>query len=101
VAYDLDFPSARIHKFFHVSFLKKVLIQTMPVQIELLELDEEGKLILEREKVIYQRSLSLWNRIIMEHLIKWNNMPLEEATWENEQFVKKHPQLQALRENVF
>jgi hypothetical protein len=34
----------------------------------------------------------------MEYLIKWNNMPPEEATWENEQFMKKHPQLQDLRE---
>jgi hypothetical protein len=101
VAYELDFPSSHIHKVFHVSFLKKVLGQTMPVQIELPELDEEGKLILEPEKVIDQCSLSLWNRTIMEYLIKWKNMPLEEATWENEQFMKKHPQLQALRENFF
>jgi hypothetical protein len=35
----------------------------------------------------------------MEYLIKWKNMPPEEATWEDEQFMKKHPQLQALREN--
>jgi hypothetical protein len=28
-------------------------------------------------------------------------MPLEEATWENEQFIKKQPQLQASRENIF
>jgi hypothetical protein len=28
-------------------------------------------------------------------------MHLKEATWENEQFLKKHSQLQALRENNF
>jgi hypothetical protein len=76
VVYELDFPSSHIHKVFHVSFLKKVLGQTMPVQIELPELDEEGKLILEPEKVIDQCSLSLHNRTIMEYLIKWKNMPL-------------------------
>jgi hypothetical protein len=58
-------------------------------------------LILEPEKVIDRCSISLWNRTIMEYLIKWKNMPPEEATWENEQFMKKHPQLQALRENIF
>jgi len=60
--------------------------------MKFLELDEEGKLILEPQKVMNQYSLSLWNRTIMEYLIKWKNMPLEEATWESEQFVKKHPQ---------
>jgi hypothetical protein len=63
----------------------------MPVQIELPELYEEGKLILEPEKVIDKHSLYLLNITIMEFLIKWKNITLEEATWENEQFVKKHP----------
>jgi hypothetical protein len=98
VLYELDFLSSHIHKFFHVSCLKKVLGKTMPVQIELLELDEEEKLILELEKVIDQHSRSLWNKTTMEYLIKWKNITLEEATWENEQFKKKHPQLQALRD---
>jgi hypothetical protein len=93
VEYELDFPSSHIHKVFHVYCLKKVLGQTMLVQIELPELDEEGKLIFEPEKVIDQHSLFLWNRTTMECLIEWKNMPLEEATWENEQFMKKHPQL--------
>ena len=69
----------------------------MSVQIEITELDEEGKLILEPEKVIDQCSLSLWNRTIMECLIKWKNIPIEEARWENEQFFRKHLQLQDFR----
>ena len=32
----------------------------------------------------------------MEYLIQWNHMTPEEATWENEQFIKKHPILEAL-----
>jgi hypothetical protein len=73
----------------------------MLVQIKLLELDEEDKLLFEPEKVIDQCSLSLENRTIIEYLIKSKNMPLEEDTWENEQFMKKHPQLQALIANLF
>jgi hypothetical protein len=73
----------------------------MLVQIELLELDEEDKLLFEPEKVIDQCSLSLKNRTIIEYLIKSKNMPLEEDTWENEQFMKKRPQLQALIANLF
>ena len=37
----------------------------------------------------------------MECLIMWKNASPEEATWEDEKFMKKHPQLQDLRENVF
>jgi hypothetical protein len=68
---------------FHVSWLEKVLGQTMAMQTKLPKLDEEGKLILEPKKVIDQHSISLRNRTIMENLIKWKNMPLEEATWKN------------------
>jgi hypothetical protein len=99
--YELDFPSSHIHKGFHVSRLKGILGQTMSVQTNNPELDEEGKLILESKNIIDSRSISLRNRTIMEYLIKWNTMPLVEATWENEQFMKKHPPLQGLRENIF
>jgi hypothetical protein len=71
-------------RFFYISFLKNVLGQTMLVQTKLLDLDEERKLILEPKKVIDRCSISLQNIIIMEYLIKWKNVPLEEATWENE-----------------
>jgi hypothetical protein len=77
VAYELYFPSSRIHKVFNVSFLKKVLGQTIPLQIELPKLDEEGKLILEPEKIINRFSLSLQNITLMEYLIKCKNMRLE------------------------
>ena len=29
----------------------------------------------------------------MKYLIKWNNIPLEEGTWKNDQFVMKYPRL--------
>jgi hypothetical protein len=77
VTYELYFPFSHIHKVFHVSYLKKVLGQTLSVQTKILELDEEGKLILEREKVIDWNSISLRNKTIMEYLIKWKCMPPE------------------------
>jgi len=71
----------------------------MIVQREIPKLiNNEGKLILEPEKVIDQFSLFLRNRIVMDYLRKWKNVPLEEATWENEKFLKKYPQSQYLRE---
>jgi hypothetical protein len=61
----------------------------MLMQIEILELYEEGKLMLKLENITGQHSLSLQSITIMEYLIKWNNMLPKEATWENEQFMKK------------
>ena len=48
MAYKLELPdSSRVHPIFHVSFLKKVTGENIPVQTILPELDEEGKIILE------------------------------------------------------
>ena len=32
------------------------------------------------------------NQAIMEYLIKWNNLPIEDSTWE-ELYIQKHQQL--------
>ena len=52
MAYKLELPaSSRVHPFFHVSCLKKVIGDKLPVQTMLLELDEEGKIILDPEEI--------------------------------------------------
>jgi hypothetical protein len=44
MAYKLELPaSSRVHPVFHVSCLKKVIGDKIPVQTILLELDEKGK----------------------------------------------------------
>ena len=56
MAYKLKLPSSsRVHPVFHVSCLKKVIGNKIPVQTILLELDEEGKIILEPEVVTKTR----------------------------------------------
>ena len=53
MAYKLELPaSSRIHLVFHVSCLKKVIGDNTPIQIIFLELDEEGKIILEPKKIL-------------------------------------------------
>ena len=76
---------------FHVSCLKKVIGEKLPVQTILPELDEEGKIILEPEAVIETRTRQLRNRI--RSIIKWKNLPAEDSTWEDENFIQKHPKL--------
>lgn len=91
MSYKLELPaSSRVHPFFHVSCLKKVIGDKIPIQTILLELDEEGKIILEPEVVIVTRIRQLRNRSISEYLIKWKNLPTKDSTWEDENFIQKH-----------
>ena len=94
MAYKLELPaSSRVHPVFHVSCLKKVIGENIPVQTIFPELDEEGKIILEPEAVTETRTRQLRNRSISEYLIKWKNLPTEDSTWEDENFIQKHPEL--------
>ena len=94
MANKLELPaSSQVHPVFHVSCLKKVIGENLPVQTILPELDEEGKIILEPEAVMETRTRQLRNRSISEYLIKWKNLPTEDSTWEDEKFIQKHLEL--------
>ena len=94
MAYKLELPVAsRVHPVFHVSCLKFFISNKLPVQTILPELDEEGKIILEPEAVTETRTRQLRNRSISEYLIKWKNLSAEDSTWEDENFIQKHPEL--------
>ena len=71
--------SSRVHLVFHVSFLKKVIGDTILVQKIFPELDEEGKIILEPEAVTETITRHLQNRSISEYLSKWKNLPTEDS----------------------
>jgi hypothetical protein len=94
MAYKLELPtSSRVHPVFHVSFLKKVIGDKIPVQTILPELEEEGKIILEPEAITDTRIRQLRNRSISKYLIKWRKLSTKDSTWEDESFIKKHPEL--------
>ena len=60
MAYKLDLPaSSQVHPDFHVSCLKKVIGENLPVQTILPKLYEEGKIILEPEAVTETRNRQL------------------------------------------
>jgi hypothetical protein len=84
---------SRVHPIFHVSCLKKVIGDKIPVQNIFPELDEEGKIILEPEDITDTRIRQLRNRSISEYLIKWKKLSIEYSTWEDESFIQKHPKL--------
>jgi hypothetical protein len=90
VAYELDLPQgSKIHNVFHVSCLKRAIGKhIIPIE-ELPPLDEEGQLILILEEVLEVREKRLRKRSIKEYLIRWKNLPIEDATWESEQVLQE------------
>lgn len=53
-AYELEFPhGSKIHNIFHVSCLKKVLGRHLSPSLDLLPLDEEGRLTIYEERFLY------------------------------------------------
>jgi hypothetical protein len=88
VAYEMHLQQdSRIHNVFHVSCLKRAFDQhIMPLEV-FLPLDEEGKLVLILEEILEVWEKNIWKRSIKEYLIKWKDLPIENATWENEQVV--------------
>ena len=92
--------SSRMHLVFHVSCLKKVIGEKIPVQTILPKIDEEGN-ISEPEAITETRTRQLRNRSISEYLIKWKNLPTEDSTWEDENFIQTPRATQVLRTTHF
>ena len=90
-----------MHPVFHFSCLNKVIGDKILVQTIFPELDEEGKIILELEVVTETRTRQLQNQSISEYLIKWKNLTTKDSTWEDENFILKHPDISSIEENTF
>jgi hypothetical protein len=90
VTHKLELPKGRkIHNVFHVSCLKKFLGQHIrPIEV-LPPMDEEGQLALILEEKLEVREKRLRNRSIKEYLIRWKDLPIEDATWEKEHVVRE------------
>ena len=83
VAYQLAFPSySKLHHFFHVSCLKKVIGTKFQIQTNLPELDEEGSIWLQPQVDLDQREHHLYQRTIKEVLVQWKDTTPADATWE-------------------
>jgi hypothetical protein len=88
MAYELELPQGNIiHNVFHVSCLKKSIDQHItPIEI-LPPMDEEGQLVLISEEILEVWEKRLRKRSIREYMIRWKDLPIEDATWENEHVV--------------
>ena len=101
VAYKLELlVDSKVHNIFHVSRLKKTLGHHVGTSTILPPLDDEGKLILIPEAILDFREKQLRGRVIREYLIKWKDLPIEDATWESEEILQ-HPELIFLGDKQF
>jgi hypothetical protein len=98
VAYEIELPKeSKIYNVFHVSCLKKAIGSYVVISTEFPPLDEEGQLVLVPEKMLQAHERKLRNRVIREYLVKWRELPIEDATWEGEHILQ-HSNIQLLED---
>ena len=56
--------------------------------IDLPPLDDEGKLILIPETILDSRERHLQRRVIRQYLVKWKDLPTEDAIWESDSILQ-------------
>ena len=97
VAYKLKLPEgARIHPVFHVSLLKKKIGLSQSVDSNLPELDVADQCLLRPEKVLQRRAIMRAAKPVVQYLVKWNNLPESESSWEDRSFIdSQFPDFQA------
>ncbi|KAH0737522.1 hypothetical protein KY290_036227 [Solanum tuberosum] len=90
VAYKLNIPpSSKIHPVFHVSALRKCLgtpdQQVTPIDL----LDHSSSLMLSPESILDSRTITKGAHPVRQFLIKWQGLPLEDATWEDSHSLRQ------------
>jgi len=58
----------------------------MPLEVPL---DEEGQLVLMPEEIQEVWEKKIRRRSIREYLVKWKDLPIEDATWESEHVLQE------------
>eukprot|EP00253_Pinus_taeda_P003500 PITA_03500 len=96
IAYHLALPShMRIHNVFHVSVLRndvydpKHVINWQAIQVE-----PEGEIQVKPLRILDRREATLWKRDTTQVKVQWQHFGLDEATWEDEEFMRRnYPEL--------
>eukprot|EP00253_Pinus_taeda_P021075 PITA_21075 len=78
----------RVHNAFHVSVLKKCVYDPKHV------VEPEGEVFVELLSILDQREVQLRKRAITQVKAQWHDFGPNDATWEDEEFIKKaYPEL--------
>ncbi|XP_070033018.1 uncharacterized protein [Nicotiana tomentosiformis] len=89
VAYKLELPSeSMVHPVFHVSLLKKKKGNKVVAQTTLPLTSEDGQFQIKPIAILERKMVKKNNVVIVKVLVQWSNLPPEDATWEDYQFLK-------------
>eukprot|EP00253_Pinus_taeda_P016974 PITA_16974 len=91
VAYQLALPShIRVHNVFHVSVLKKYVYDPKHViRWQDIQVEPEGEILVEPLSILDLREVQLRKRVITQVKVQWRHFGPEEATWEDQELMKK------------
>eukprot|EP00253_Pinus_taeda_P012641 PITA_12641 len=91
VAYQLALPShIRVHNVFHVSILKKYVYDPRHViQWQDIQVEPEGEVLVEPLNILDRREVQLRKRAITQVKVQWRHYGPEEATWEDEELMRR------------
>ena len=97
VAYKLELPATSLlHPVFHVTALKKVIVEPTGMIEELPTFGEDGEVMLKPKQVLRYRQQGKGKKgeRAWQVRIQWHGLPEEEATWEDyEEISRKFPNL--------
>lgn len=91
VAYKLELPPdlSVVHSVFHVSMLRKCLVDVSQVTlVQLEELQEDLSVVEDAIQILDRKERVLRNKVVPLVLVLWRHYGSEEATWEREKDIR-------------
>ncbi|XP_070024821.1 uncharacterized protein LOC142181679 [Nicotiana tabacum] len=89
VAYKLDLPpESKVHPVFHVYILKRKVDNRAVVQTTLPITGKDGQFLVKTMAILQRQLIKRNNAVVVSVLVQWSNLPPEDATWEDYQFIK-------------
>ncbi|XP_075095399.1 uncharacterized protein LOC107814356 [Nicotiana tabacum] len=77
-----------VYPVFHVSLLKKKVGDRVVVQTTLLITSDDGQFLVKPVAILQRQLIKRNNADVVRVLVQWSNLPPEDATWEDYQFLK-------------
>ena len=59
------------------------------VDWNVVQVEPEGEILVEPDRILGRREITLWNRTIGQVKVQWKHLSLEEATWELESKMRE------------
>lgn len=67
----------------------KVFLNETDLEYYMLQVKPEGEVLVEPLSILNRREVQLWKRAITQVKVQWQHFGPDEATWEDEELMKK------------